>query len=169
MMGNLEQAVKQLREHRASNAPMDMRAAFAADPERFDRFSIQLDDLLLDYAAGTLSETAPPAPAPETPVAKEAPPKQEQPAQTSPSPQKKSIEIKSPMVGTFYSAPSPDVDPYIKVGDTVSSGQVLCIIEAMILMNEIEAEFSCRIVTQVLLSCQYRLKSCFCSTLDGWR
>ena len=50
MMGNLEQAVKQLREHRASNAPMDMRAAFAADPERFDRFSIQLDDLLLDYS-----------------------------------------------------------------------------------------------------------------------
>ncbi|GKX35209.1 MAG: glucose-6-phosphate isomerase [Rhizobiaceae bacterium MnEN-MB40S] len=49
-MGNLEQAVKKLRDHRASKAPMDMRAAFAADPERFDRFSIRLDDLLLDYS-----------------------------------------------------------------------------------------------------------------------
>jgi acetyl-CoA carboxylase biotin carboxyl carrier protein len=56
------------------------------------------------------------------------------------------VEIKSPMVGTFYRAPAPDADPYVQVGTAVSKGQVLCIIEAMKLMNEIEADFSCRIV-----------------------
>lgn len=48
--------------------------------------------------------------------------------------------IKSPIVGTFYSAPKPGASPYVKVGDTVRKGQVLCIIEAMKLMNEIEAD-----------------------------
>jgi len=50
------------------------------------------------------------------------------------------LEIKSPMVGTFYSAPEPGADPYVKVGSRVSSGQVVCIIEAMKIMNEIESE-----------------------------
>ena len=49
--------------------------------------------------------------------------------------------IKSPMVGTFYASSSPDKDPFVKVGDKVSKGQVLCILEAMKLMNEIESEF----------------------------
>lgn len=48
--------------------------------------------------------------------------------------------IKSPIVGTFYSSPAPNAPPFVKVGDTVEAGQVLCIIEAMKLMNEIEAE-----------------------------
>ncbi len=48
--------------------------------------------------------------------------------------------IKSPIVGTFYRAPSPDADPYVEVGDKVKKGQVLCIVEAMKLMNEIESE-----------------------------
>lgn len=50
--------------------------------------------------------------------------------------------VRAPIVGTFYRRPSPDSDPYIKVGDTVSEGDVLCIIEAMKLMNEIECETS---------------------------
>jgi acetyl-CoA carboxylase biotin carboxyl carrier protein len=54
--------------------------------------------------------------------------------------------IASPIVGTFYRAPSPDSDPYVEVGSEVAKGQVLCIVEAMKLMNEIEAEFKCRIV-----------------------
>ena len=49
--------------------------------------------------------------------------------------------VKSPMVGTFYSKPSPDAKEYVKVGDKVSKGDVLCIVEAMKLMNEIESEF----------------------------
>ena len=49
--------------------------------------------------------------------------------------------VKSPIVGTYYEAPSPDSDPFIKVGDKVKKGQALCIVEAMKIMNEIEAEF----------------------------
>ncbi len=49
--------------------------------------------------------------------------------------------VKSPMVGTFYSSPAPDKPPFVKVGDKVSKGQVLCVVEAMKLMNEIESEY----------------------------
>lgn len=49
--------------------------------------------------------------------------------------------VKSPLVGTFYNAPSPDAEPFVKEGDTVKKGQVLAIVEAMKLMNEIESEF----------------------------
>jgi acetyl-CoA carboxylase biotin carboxyl carrier protein len=52
------------------------------------------------------------------------------------------VEVTSPMVGTFYRAPAPDADPFIDVGDRVRIGQTLCILEAMKLMNELEAEVS---------------------------
>lgn len=55
-------------------------------------------------------------------------------------------EIKSPIVGTFYRAPAPDADPYIQVGDMVSAGSVLCIVEAMKLMNEIESDINGKVV-----------------------
>jgi len=55
-------------------------------------------------------------------------------------------EIKSPIVGTFYRAPAPDADAYIQVSDSVSSGSVLCIIEAMKLMNEIECDINGKVV-----------------------
>ena len=54
--------------------------------------------------------------------------------------------VDSPIVGTFYRAPSPDSDNYVEVGSIVEKGQTLCIIEAMKLMNEVEADFKCRIV-----------------------
>ncbi len=54
--------------------------------------------------------------------------------------------IKAPMVGTFYSSPSPESPAFVKVGDTVKKGQTLCILEAMKIMNEVEAEFDCKIV-----------------------
>ena len=56
------------------------------------------------------------------------------------------IEIKSPMVGTFYRSPSPEAAPYVNVGDNIEQGQVLCIIEAMKLMNEIKSELKGRII-----------------------
>ena len=56
------------------------------------------------------------------------------------------MEVTSPMVGTFYSAPTPDVPPYIEVGSEVKAGDGLCIIEAMKLMNELEAEVAGTIV-----------------------
>lgn len=54
--------------------------------------------------------------------------------------------ILSPMVGTFYAAPSPDSAPFAKKGDTVKKGQIIAILEAMKIMNEIETEFDCRIL-----------------------
>jgi len=56
------------------------------------------------------------------------------------------IEIKSPMVGTFYRAPSPGANSYVEVGTTIKPGDVLCIVEAMKLMNEIKAEVAGKIV-----------------------
>jgi acetyl-CoA carboxylase biotin carboxyl carrier protein len=52
------------------------------------------------------------------------------------------LEVTSPMVGTFYRAPAPDAPPYVEVGDRVSKGQTVCILEAMKLMNELECEVS---------------------------
>lgn len=60
------------------------------------------------------------------------------------------VEIRAPIVGTFYRAPAPDAPPYVKEGDRVEKGQVLCIIEAMKLMNEIESEVS-GIVRKILV------------------
>jgi acetyl-CoA carboxylase biotin carboxyl carrier protein len=72
-------------------------------------------------------------------------PAAEEPAPVSaqaevPSDQEGLIEVTSPMVGTFYSAPAPDAAPYVEVGQRVGTGTVLCIIEAMKLMNELESE-----------------------------
>ncbi len=59
---------------------------------------------------------------------------------------KKGTPIVSPMVGTFYSAPSPDSKPFVEIGQTISKGDKVCIIEAMKLMNEIESEVSGKVV-----------------------
>lgn len=59
---------------------------------------------------------------------------------------RKGKAITSPMVGTFYKSPSPDADPFVSVGSTVKQGDVVCIVEAMKMMNEIEAEVSGKIV-----------------------
>jgi acetyl-CoA carboxylase biotin carboxyl carrier protein len=58
----------------------------------------------------------------------------------------KGDKVSSPIVGTFYRSPAPDAPPYAEVGQVVEKGQVLCIVEAMKLMNEIEAEYRCKIV-----------------------
>lgn len=58
----------------------------------------------------------------------------------APQPAQRFHEVKSPLVGTFYRAPSPDAPPFTEVGKTVKAGQVLCIVEAMKLMNEIESD-----------------------------
>ncbi len=55
-------------------------------------------------------------------------------------------EVKSPIVGTFYRAPAPDADPYVQIGESISVGSVLCIVEAMKLMNEIESDIDGKIV-----------------------
>ena len=60
------------------------------------------------------------------------------------------VDVKSPMVGTFYASPEPDAKPYVSPGTRISKGQVLCIIEAMKIMNEIESEFS-GVVKEILV------------------
>ena len=64
------------------------------------------------------------------------------PAPKAEAPKAAYLEIKSPMVGTFYTAPEPGAKPYVVVGDRISKGQIVCIIEAMKIMNELESEFS---------------------------
>jgi acetyl-CoA carboxylase biotin carboxyl carrier protein len=89
--------------------------------------------------------TAPMAPAVSHPPAREVAPLPEAAPEQAAEPTG-GEKIKSPMVGTFYRSPSPDSPHYVEVGDVVEKGQTLCIIEAMKLMNEIEAEYKCRIV-----------------------
>jgi len=77
-------------------------------------------------------------------------PKDELPAEET----KKIYELKSPIVGTFYRAPSPDAEPFVEVGSYVKKGTTLCIIEAMKIMNEIEAEISGKIVKILIENAQ---------------
>ncbi|HSY69501.1 MAG TPA: acetyl-CoA carboxylase biotin carboxyl carrier protein [Edaphobacter sp.] len=63
-------------------------------------------------------------------------------------------EVKSPIVGTFYESPSPGAPPFVKIGDQVEVGQVLCIVEAMKLMNEIEADVAGEVVRRIASSGQ---------------
>ena len=72
------------------------------------------------------------------------------PAAPAPAPVSSELEIKSPMIGTFYRAPSPEAAPYIEVGTEVSPETVVCIIEAMKVMNEIKAEAK-GVITQVMV------------------
>lgn len=82
------------------------------------------------------------SPGASAPVAKQDTAAPEKPAESAAG---NYLEIRSPMVGTFYRAPSPESDPYVEVGQNVNIGQTLCIVEAMKLMNEIESEFSGKI------------------------
>ena len=91
-------------------------------------------------------QVAPPPPSPGGHAAAPPAPTGASPAAAAPAEEGTSEAdlhvVKSPIVGTYYEAPSPGTPPFVKVGDTVKEGQVLCIIEAMKLMNEIEAEVS---------------------------
>jgi len=89
-------------------------------------------------APSALPAAAPaPAPAPSVPAAS---------APAAGADDSRYVTVKSPMIGTFYRRPSPDKDIFVNVGDEIKPGKVLCIIEAMKLFNEIEAEISGRVV-----------------------
>ena len=79
------------------------------------------------------------APAPAAP-ASGAPASGPAPDAAAPAPGEEGHTVKSPMVGTFYRAPSPDAKPFVSAGDTVKEGQTICVIEGMKLMNEIECD-----------------------------
>ena len=76
------------------------------------------------------------------------------PVPAAPAPEEGLHTVKSPIVGTFYEAPSPGAPPFVKVGDAVEVGQVLCIVEAMKLLNEIESDFAGEIVKKLAVNGQ---------------
>lgn len=98
------------------------------------------------YVTATVPVEAAPAPLPVAAAPAPATSATEAPAPAPAADTSKYITIKSPMIGTFYRSSSPDKPMFVNVGDEVKTGQVLCIIEAMKLFNEIESEVSGRIV-----------------------
>ena len=121
---------------------------------------LEMGDVKITIRTGTDSDatvvqqvpvvTAPPAaapmPAPAQAVAAEpASPEPAKPAATADD-DSRYVTIKSPIIGTFYRKPSPDKPAFVEVGDTINEGDVLCVIEAMKLFNEIESEISGKIV-----------------------
>lgn len=99
--------------------------------------------------APTTQELDIPAAAAPPPVPAHAPAPGAAPAKTAPADANHTL-VKSPIVGTYYDAPSPGAAPFVKIGDTVEPGQVLCIIESMKLMNEIEAEMAGTLVHKLV-------------------
>jgi acetyl-CoA carboxylase biotin carboxyl carrier protein len=94
-----------------------------------------------------------PGPAPELGAVPAAAPPVAAPA-AAPAPEEGLHMVKSPIVGTFYEAPSPGAPPFVKTGDMVEVGQVLCIVEAMKLLNEIESDFAGEIVKKLAVNGQ---------------
>ena len=95
-------------------------------------------DVVVTSAPQVVAPVTAPAAAPiAAPVAQSA---------EAPAPAKKGTPITSPMVGTFYKSPSPDAAPFVTVGSTIKQGDVVCIVEAMKMMNEIESEVSGKVV-----------------------
>ena len=91
-------------------------------------------------------DVAPVAPVAQPIVAETPKPATEAPAAPAPAENNNYVEIKSPMIGTFYGSSNPESEAFVKVGDTVKVGQTVCIVEAMKLFNEIESEYSGKVV-----------------------
>ena len=106
-------------------------------PQPEEKIVVPASNLVLQEAAGAGANTV------ETAVSA-----QQEPEQIVE--EKGGNVVKSPLVGTFYAAPSEDAQPFVKVGDTVKKGQTLAIVESMKLMNEIESEFD-GVVTEILV------------------
>ena len=119
---------------------LKVRIKFAQDAPAADL--AQLSRLL---SASAAAPAAAPVAAPAAPV---APVASAAPAPAPASDEENLHIVKSPIVGTFYESPSPGSPPFVKVGDVVENGQVLCIVEAMKLMNEIESDAAGEIVSR---------------------
>jgi acetyl-CoA carboxylase biotin carboxyl carrier protein len=117
-------------------------------------FELERGDVKVRIKRGTPVAIAPiqlPIAAPTVPTAAAAPPAAAPAAASTSKPADEGLhQVKSPIVGTFYESPSPGSPPFVKPGDTVEAGQVLCIIEAMKLMNEIEADASGEVVKRLV-------------------
>jgi acetyl-CoA carboxylase biotin carboxyl carrier protein len=127
--GDMKVRIKRASERSASAAPVPVAPVFAV------------------HAA--------PAVQPETMIAPATPVPAEPPAAGGEEVKEPDLHtVRSPIVGTFYECPSPGAPPFVKVGDTVAAGQVLCIVEAMKLMNEIEADVAGEIVKKLVVNGQ---------------
>ena len=102
------------------------------------RRALTTQELVVPVAAPSAS----PAPAPTAPSSATTP--------KASGPDPSHTLVKSPIVGTYYDSPSPEAGPFVKIGDSVEPGQVLCIIESMKLMNEIEAEMAGTLVHKLV-------------------
>ena len=118
------------------------------EPEKFYiRISRKKTGTAAPVSASPVHTAAAPAPVAAAPApAAAAAPAAPAPAAGQYDDEARYFKIKSPVIGTFYAAPSPDASPFVKVGDTVSPDTTVCIVEAMKVMNEIKAEVKGRIV-----------------------
>ena len=118
------------------------------DQSGLSRLKIEREGFSLEFEKASVATSAPAvsAPAAAPTVQASAPTPAAAPAESTPALADNCEYILSPMVGTFYEAPSPDSPPFVKVGDVVKKGQTLAILEAMKIMNELEADFDCKIV-----------------------
>ena len=117
---------------------------------KMEKMKIKMKDFELEMEkASTPAPAQPAAPAPAVTAAVAPAPAPTPAADATPTAAaapERGEKILSPMVGTFYASPSPDAPPFVQVGDKVKKGQTLCILEAMKIMNELEAEYDCTIV-----------------------
>ena len=117
-------------------------SSFELEREGFKLKLVKDDGVVVAAPAAALPaqrSALPVAPTKEAPGAPPAP-AEEKPADDG------LVEVTSPIVGTYYEAPSPGADPFVKIGGRIGKGQVLCIVEAMKLMNEIESEIDAEVV-----------------------
>ena len=135
-----ETGVAELEVQRGENRVRIRRAGFAA-PQEIVVASPPAMAAPTTYAQAPVHPTAPAVEAP-----KEKPDK--------PAVDPNLVLVKSPIVGTFYEAPSPDAPPFVRVGERIQPGKVLCIIESMKLMNEIEAEVSGIVESKLVMNGQ---------------
>lgn len=116
------------------------------DESNLSKLAIKQGDFEMKVEKATAQSVAPAAPQMAAPQVA-APQSVSAPQESATEPKEEAGDhILSPMVGTYYAAPSPDSPDFVKVGDTIQKGQVVAILEAMKIMNEIEAEFPCKIV-----------------------
>ncbi len=116
------------------------------DDSGLSRIKITKEDFSIELEKATNLTAAPVAAVAAAPAATQAAPAATAPAQAAAPAEITGDAILSPMVGTFYASPSPDSPPFVKVGDVIKKGQVVAILEAMKIMNELEADFDCKIL-----------------------
>jgi acetyl-CoA carboxylase biotin carboxyl carrier protein len=121
------------------------RSAIASLEVEEGELSIRIEKHIPGAVMAPPAAYAAPAPAPlYAPIPPAAAPA---PAPVAaPAPASNLLEVKAPMVGTFYTAPGPDKPPFVRLGDRIAPGQTLCILEAMKIMNEIESEVGGKVV-----------------------